>query len=103
MKLKIIGGAVLTALLFSCASKAVAVKETPAPTPTPPTAPAVSATDLAAGKNLFENNCTHCHRLYAPSEFPKEEWKPILVKMQKKANLDDSQMANISAYIDSQL
>jgi cytochrome c5 len=59
--------------------------------------------ELEAGKNLYDNNCAKCHKLYEPKSFTKEEWTPILVKMGKKAKLDETQMASITNYIDSQL
>ena len=68
------------------------------------TAKAVALTpELEAGKSLYENNCAKCHKLFEPKKFTKEEWTPILVKMGKKAKLDDTQMASITNYIDSQL
>jgi cytochrome c5 len=54
---------------------------------------------LTAGKDIYENNCAKCHRLFEATEFKKEEWAPILVEMQKKAHLNDAQMASISSYI----
>lgn len=59
--------------------------------------------ELEAGKNLYDNNCAKCHKLYEPKKFTKEEWAPILVRMGKKAKLDETQVASISNYIDSQL
>ncbi|GEM55801.1 cytochrome C [Flavobacterium branchiophilum] len=58
---------------------------------------------LAEGKSLYENHCAKCHKLYAASEYTKQEWKPILLKMQKMAKIDDAQLARISEYIDAQL
>jgi cytochrome c5 len=99
MKSKIIGVALLAVILYSCASKAVAVSSVPAQS----VATVAYATAFVEGKNLYENNCAKCHKLFSPSEFKKEEWKPILTQMQRKARLDDVQMASISDYISSQL
>ncbi|WP_431244578.1 hypothetical protein ACQ9BO_09985 [Flavobacterium sp. P21] len=41
--------------------------------------------------------------MFEPTKFTKEEWRPILVRMQKKAKLDDTNMASITNYIHSQL
>lgn len=99
MKLKIIALAVLALLIYSCASK------TPAPVAETKNEPAakVMTKELAAGQSLYENNCAKCHKLFAPKDFSSEDWKPILVAMQKKAHLDDAEMASISDYINSQL
>ena len=102
MKLKFIGLTVLSLVVFACASKS-AVATAPPPPPEAPAPAKVLTAEAAAGKDLYQNNCAKCHKLFAPSEFSKEDWGPILVRMQPKARLDDSQMANISNYIYSQL
>ena len=99
MKSKIIAVTALTVVLFSCASKTVAVKATPKEEPKV----AVLSAELVEGKNLYENSCAKCHKLYSPTAYSKENWQPILTKMQKKAHLDDVKMASISDYISSQL
>lgn len=58
---------------------------------------------LTEGKDLYENNCSKCHKLFEATEYSKVDWAPILVEMQKKAHLDDAQMASISNYIYAQL
>lgn len=121
MKTKIISALAITAILFSCATKTV---------PTPPVTPQVSNEEqnqkgkviaemkyeqpkanskvetskkFEIGKDIYQNNCAKCHDLYAAKDFKKEEWSPILVKMQGKAKLDDTQMELISSYIYAQL
>jgi len=114
MKLKIIALVALGFLIYSCASKTptpVAEKEIPAGTKIEPTTKdvgvltvkGVMTKELSEGKNLFENNCAKCHKLYDPKSFSAENWKPILVKMQMKAHLDDTQIGSISNFINSQL
>lgn len=106
MKSKILTLTVLTLLLVSCGTQKTAAVATTQKA-TPPATETAKATELtpelAAGKNLYDNSCAKCHRLYEAKEFSKEDWKPILTKMQKKAHLDDTQMASISDYITSQL
>ena len=109
MTSRIISAAVAV-LLFSCGTqKPAAVALTPStPATATETTTALAVTPeltpiLLEGKNLYENNCSGCHKLYAPKKFTQEEWKPILVRMQKKAHVDDSQIASISNYITSQL
>lgn len=99
MKSKIVSLAVFSVVLFSCASKSVTVS----PAPKQEVKTLVLSAELTEGKNLFDNNCAKCHKLYEAKSFTKEEWKPILVKMQKKARLDDTQIASISNYITFQL
>ena len=113
MKLKICALATLAILIYSCASKTPAPVAEKAPIakkiePTSKdvtvlTAKGVMTKELAEGKNLYENNCAKCHKLYDPKNYNSEDWKPILIRMQKKAHIDDAQIGSISDYINSQL
>lgn len=108
MKLKIVFAAVIALLVFSCGTpKAVAtIAAAPVSSSVSSSATEVKVAELAPelvkGKSLYENNCAGCHKLFQPKTFTKEEWKPILAKMQKFTNLEDSEMVSISNYIDSQ-
>lgn len=108
MKLKIITLAALGILIYSCASKTPspvveAKKETNTKELVLDTKNVFMSKELLEGKNLFENNCAKCHKLYNPKDYSAQDWKPILAEMQKKARLDDSQIGLISNYITSQL
>ena len=101
MKYRVLSLAVLSVIIYSCASKsnaptASANETRPAAVKTPATA---MTPELAEGKGLYENNCAKCHKLYAPSDFSSEEWKPIVARMQKKAHLDDLQGQKIYNYV----
>ena len=101
MKYKIFTLAAITLFMVSCGTQ----KNTPVAAVQPAeTVKAVALTpELAEGQNLYSNNCAKCHKLFEPKKFTQEEWHPILVKMQKKAKLDDVQIASITSYINSQL
>ena len=103
MKYKFFTLAAITLFMVSCGTQ----KNTPVAAVLPAeteTAKAVALTpELTEGQNLYSNNCAKCHKLFEPKKFTQEEWQPILVKMQKKAKLDDVQMASITNYINSQL
>ncbi|MCV9930082.1 cytochrome c [Flavobacterium sp. LS1R49] len=99
MKSRILTIAALAVIVFSCATK----KEAPKVVVAEPVKVVELTPALAAGQNLYDNNCAKCHKLFKATDFTKEDWKPILVRMQKKAHLDDTQMASISDYISSQL
>ncbi|MHC0445750.1 cytochrome c [Flavobacterium sp. 3-218] len=99
---------ILTGLVLALAScgtkKTTAVAETKATAPVETAQVTAALTpELAEGKNLYENSCARCHKLYEPKQFTKEDWAPILAIMQKKAKLDDVKMASITNYIHSQL
>ncbi len=117
MKRNYILGIVAVGLLASCGTPAAVSSSTTAKAPTEEKAKPdqvaktsrkevkqlVMTPALTAGKDIYENNCAKCHRLFEATEFKKEEWAPILVEMQKKAHLNDAQMASISSYIYAQL
>lgn len=99
MKLKITSLALLGILIYSCAPKV-------APPPPPPVAKApdvvvTASNDIAEGKELYENNCAKCHKLYNPNDYSDQDWLPILEVMKKKAKLSDAQHDKIYAYIRS--
>ncbi|MCC9071393.1 cytochrome c [Flavobacterium sp. F-65] len=100
MKSRILTVAALAVIIFSCATK----KEAPKVVAVAEPVKAVELTPVVvSGQDLYGNNCGGCHKLYKPAAFSKEDWKPILIRMQKKAQLDDTEMASISDYISSQL
>ncbi|MCF6132925.1 c-type cytochrome [Flavobacterium wongokense] len=102
MKYKVTALAILALMIYSCASKsnAPAAASTPVATSgTRESTATVMTPELAQGKELYDNNCAKCHRLYGPKEYSAEEWKPIVDRMQKKAHLDDMQGQKIYNYL----
>ncbi len=100
MKYKVLALAVLATIIYSCASKtAVATTEVKKEEVKIAT---VLTPELAEGKSLYENNCAKCHSLYNASDFNAEQWKPIVLSMQKKAKLDDAQGQKIYNYLTMQ-
>jgi len=103
MKTKILAIALFAIVLYSCGGS----KSVPPPppqtttnkTPTVEVKQADSASDLAEGKSLYENNCAKCHDLFKPKDFNAEQWKPILLDMQKKAEISDEQREKIYSYL----
>jgi cytochrome c5 len=100
MKQKIMALALVGILIYSCAPKVAP----PPPPPSPAVAKAPEVTvaasnDIAEGKDLYENNCAKCHKLYSPKDYSDQDWLPILERMKKKAQLSDLQHDKIYAYI----
>ncbi|RAR75580.1 c-type cytochrome [Flavobacterium aciduliphilum] len=92
MKNKIYVVAVVALVLFSCGTSKNTTK--------PEALKKVEMTpELAEGKVLYENNCAKCHKLYEATDFTKEAWKPLVLKMQKKAHLTDAEGIKIYNYI----
>lgn len=102
MKYKVLALAILTVIIYSCASKSsaptISATETRPIAPTPSIA-TVMTPELVEGQNLYDNNCAKCHKLYNAKDFSAEEWKPIVDRMQKKAHLDDMQGQKIYNYL----
>ena len=68
--------------------------------PIPNSKPEVSFSPVVdEGQFIYENNCAKCHDLYNPKDFNPEQWKPILLKMQKEAKISDEEREKIYAYL----
>ena len=72
MKYKLIGIALLIFAIYSCATKLATVANKPTETVTS------NSVAIAEGKNLYENNCAKCHKLFDPKERTKEEYGKLL-------------------------
>lgn len=55
--------------------------------------------EILEAKSVYENNCANCHKLYSPKEYTAQEWRQILVTMQKKAKITDDEVKNIYSYL----
>jgi hypothetical protein len=62
-------------------------------------APAVVAGDASVGKTIYTAKCGRCHGLKDPANYTSTEWVPILNTMAAKAKLDDTEKANVNAYV----
>ncbi|MDI1256000.1 MAG: cytochrome c [Flavobacterium sp.] len=104
MNTKILFTALLATTIFACGPKPEV------PPPPPPASPvatveqakattSVATAEVTEGKTSYENNCAKCHKLYAPSDYSKDDWMPILNRMAKKARLDDVETGKIYAYL----
>lgn len=103
MKSKIVLAALFGILIYSCGTTPKVTAMQPDPVQVPPriASPneAPMSEDIAQGKIMYENKCASCHKLFAPTDFSKDDWQPILIRMQKKAKLEDHDMAKINNYI----
>ena len=95
MKTKLITIASVFILTLACSPKIQLPSEEKLPPP--PETP--MSPELVEGKTLFLNNCSKCHDLYSPKDFNAEQWKPIMLSMQKKAEISDEEREKIYAYL----
>ena len=93
MKTKISIISIMALLIFACSPK------TSPTTSTSQTAKIELTPDLIAAKMSYENNCAKCHELFKPKDYTAEQWKPILVSMQKKAKITDQEREKIYTYL----
>jgi cytochrome c5 len=107
MKLKVCALAFLAVLMYSCGSnppKTQVSTTKPDPVQVPPKmespneSPTMSEV-VSEGKILYDNKCGTCHKLFAPSDYSKQDWPPILLRMQIKARINDADMAKINSYV----
>lgn len=101
MKIKVLGLAIASVVIYSCASKQVVqtTKTEPVTTEVAKTATATLTPEQQHGKGLYEQNCAKCHKLFEPSKHNAEEWKVTLARMQKKAHTSDEDTASIYNYL----
>lgn len=95
MKTKYFLIALFAFLIYSCSPKIVP----PPPPPVPEKSEKFFGSLAEEGKYLYENNCAKCHKLYDPKSYNTDDWKQILVRMQKKAKISDEQREKIYNYI----
>jgi cytochrome c5 len=100
MKSSVLIGLVIVSVVFACAPKKVVVteeilvvKEIAAEKFE------ITAEVIAEGKNLYTTSCADCHSLYEKESFTAEQWKPIVIRMQKNTKLTDLQREKIYAYL----
>jgi len=95
MKTKLIAIASVFTFTLACSPKIQLPSEDTLPPP--PEIPMSS--ELIEGKTLFLNNCSKCHGLYDAKDFNAEQWKPIMLRMQKEAKISDEEREKIYAYL----
>ena len=100
MKSSIFIGLVVLSVVFACAPKKVVVtEEIPVVKEIAAEKFEITAEVIAEGKNLYTTSCADCHSLYEKESFTAEQWKPIVLRMQKNTRLTDLQREKIYAYL----
>ena len=96
---------IIILIAAACHKKAVPVVSTPPPAePVAATTPAVAAVDpamLEAGKVVFNTKCTKCHPAKIVENYTTEKWVGILQAMIPKAKLDETESAQVTAYVNA--
>jgi hypothetical protein len=61
--------------------------------------PGITLSDLQTGRRNYVRHCAACHNLFFPSAFSPADWSRILVRMQKKARINDEMTDSIGGYL----
>jgi mono/diheme cytochrome c family protein len=100
MKSSVLIGLVFLSVVVGCAPKKVVVtEEVPVVIEIAAEKLEITAEVIAEGKNLYTTSCADCHSLYEKESFTAEQWKPIVLRMQKNTKLSDLQREKIYAYL----
>ena len=100
MKSSVLIGLVVVSVVLGCAPKNVVVtEEVPVVKEIAAEKLEITAEVIAEGKNLYTTSCADCHSLYEKDSFTAEQWKPIVLRMQKNTKLTDLQREKIYAYL----
>ena len=55
--------------------------------------------EVVAGKGIYTTKCTRCHEAKPVADWTAQQWVPIINRMAPKARLDDTEKANVTAYV----
>jgi cytochrome c2 len=80
----------------ACHKKAVPSAATTAPSTS---APAPDPAMVEAGKTVFNTKCTKCHAAKVVENYTADRWAGILKSMIPKAKLDDTEAAQVTAFV----
>ncbi len=69
-------------------------------TVTTTTTPKTESAEVTAGKSIYITKCTRCHEAKPMADWTAKQWVPIMNRMAPKARLDDTEKANVTAYVD---
>ena len=57
--------------------------------------------ERAQARKLYLVKCAKCHRLYDPAAYEDPAWEQWMIKMKKKAHLNDEQSERIRRYTET--
>ena len=80
---------------------AAACHKKAAPTTAVPAAAAPDPALVEAGKNVYATKCTKCHAAKVVENYTAEKWVGILASMIPKAKLDDTEAAQVTAFVNA--
>lgn len=95
--------ALCSMVFWACSKKMAPTNATNTATPTVPEVKPdearINMALLEKGKKVFENRCGRCHALKQPVNYEQQKWVQIMERMAPKAQLDETQKAEVLAYV----
>lgn len=92
--------ALIIFILVSCKSKQVVTdNKTEIETNKTVTSELSMADMIAQGESIFQNKCGNCHALPKVKDHTPENWKSIMLRMQKAAEISDKEREYVYNYI----
>jgi hypothetical protein len=61
----------------------------------------VSANETSDARRLYVTKCAKCHEFYPPQNYTKPEWDKWMLKMRKKARLNEQQYQALKEYTET--
>ncbi len=83
----------------ACHKKAIPAAAVTTPAPDSTTVAMPDAALVEAGKTVYTTKCTKCHALKVVDNYTVEKWTGILQSMIPKAKLDETESAQVTAYV----
>jgi len=91
----------LIALSVFCLVIAAACHKKAVPTATQVAPAADNAALIEAGKTVYSTKCTKCHPAKTVENYDVARWEGILKAMIPKAKLDETESAQVTAYVNA--
>ena len=88
-------------IAVACHKKAVPAASAPSAATTAPAAPAPDPALVDAGKAVYAVKCTKCHPAKVVENYTAEKWEGILKAMIPKAKLDETESAQVTAFVNA--
>lgn len=100
MKNYLIGLFALSVVLVACAPKVV---ETVTPSAEATNEMGAMPSEAISGKQIFGNKCTGCHEAKTIKSYSQLKWASILPDMIERAELNESEGRQVTAYVNWEL
>jgi len=99
MKKVLILSVLIIFIAAACHKKANPTTAVPASTDSVTAAVSTDPAMVEAGKSVYATKCTKCHAAKVVENYTADRWTGILKSMIPKAKLDDTESAQVTAFV----